>query len=154
MRAYRPLLWCSRREHSLGHVTFTDSPTQDQKEDREPRRRMSLFLFIDLVFVPLIVCEHILAHPLPQREWPLQLTPTISGETAAWVLEELLQPQSQVGLQQQQSLATTHSLLWFAPKLVPLSDLNSGTGALQTPALVNILCLFPENPGGPGELRP
>lgn len=28
----------------------------------------------------LIVCEHILAHPLPHKEWPLQLTPTISGD--------------------------------------------------------------------------
>lgn len=54
------------------------------------------------------------------------------------------------------SLAATCSPLWFAPwfALVLLSHLNSGPGASQTPALVNIRRPLPGNPGGRGVFPP
>lgn len=77
-----------------------------RKKTREPRRSLP---YLSIAF------EHILAHLFPHREWPLQLTPTISGAAAAWVLEVLLRPGRQVGRQQQH-------FLWLQPAL--LSDVH------------------------------
>lgn len=65
-----------------------------RKKTREPRGGRSLPYL-------LIAFEHIFAHLFPHREWPSQLTPTISGEAAARALEVLLPPRRQVGPQQQ-----------------------------------------------------
>lgn len=84
------------------------SSTQDEKEDENQGEER--VLGTDLFFVQLIVYEHTVAHPFPHKKWLPQLIPTISGETTAWVLEEKLQPQSQVGRQQQ-------NCLWPSPAL-------------------------------------
>lgn len=129
------------------------SSTQDEKEDREPRRRTSLrhsFIFraadcLRTHLSPSVPPQRMAPAINPNHEWwnngvsaGGEAAASEPGGTAATTL----------------SLAIASSLLLFAPELVLHSYLNSGPGALQAPALINNILKFSENPGGQGELPP
>lgn len=134
MRAYRP----QTQPQPCNPGWLSD--TRWEKRQRTKGKNKS-FLFIDLFSVLLIVCEHTLAHPFPHKEWPLQLTPTISGETTAGGAAAASEPGG-TATTTTLSLAIAHCLLWFAPELVLFSYLNSGPRALPKPALVFSVCFL------------